>query len=73
MLHTYKATVDQKGNLQLPENLTLPSGSQVLITVLDKPLPDTANDETLLSEQALAKDWNKPEEDEAWETLQQEQ
>ena len=73
MLHTYKATVDQKGNLQLPENLTLPSGSQVLITVLDKPLPDTANDETLLSEQALAKDWNKPEEDEAWETLRQEQ
>ncbi|UYM18552.1 hypothetical protein [Endozoicomonas euniceicola] len=73
MLHTYKATIDQKGNLQLPENIVLPSGSQVLITVLDKPLPDTVNDEALLSEQALAEDWNKPEEDKAWESLQQEQ
>ena len=74
MLQTYKATVDNKGNLQLPENLVLPSGSQVLITILDKPSQQQpANEEALLSESALAEDWSKPEEDEAWESLQSEQ
>jgi hypothetical protein len=76
VLQTYKATVDNKGNLQLPENLVLPTGSQVLITILDKPTPqeqEPVNEETLLSEPALAVDWNKPEEDEAWEFLQSEQ
>ena len=73
MLETYKATVDHKGDIQLPENLILPSGSQVLITILDKPVAGPVNDEALLSERALAEDWNRPEEDEAWESLQPEQ
>ena len=73
MLNTYKATIDQQGQLQLPHNLKLPCGSKVLITVLDEPSSPIANDEALLSESALSEDWNKPEEDEAWEFLQKEQ
>jgi hypothetical protein len=33
-------------------------------------LPKQAIENALLSEKALAKDWNKPEEDEAWSHLQ---
>ena len=73
MLQTYKVTVDHKGDLKLPKNLVLPSGSQVLVTILDESAPDSINDEGLLSEKALAEDWDKPEEDEAWESLQPEQ
>lgn len=73
MLQTYKATVDNQGNLKLPDHLVLPSGSQVLITILDDKTDQPINDEALLSESALAEDWNKPEEDEAWESLQPEQ
>ncbi len=33
-------------------------------------LKNNTEDTTLLSEQALAKDWNKAEEDKAWENFQ---
>jgi hypothetical protein len=33
-------------------------------------IPKQAIENALLSEKALAKDWNKPEEDEAWSHLQ---
>ena len=35
----------------------------------DKTITDGIDDATLMSEPALAEDWNKPEEDEAWEHL----
>ena len=73
MFQTYKATVDNQGNLKLPDNLVLPSGSKVLITILEESPGQQVNDEALLSEPSLAADWNKPDEDEAWECLQQEQ
>jgi antitoxin component of MazEF toxin-antitoxin module len=34
-----------------------------------KPTPSKTNDTALLSESVLAKDWNRPEEDEAWAEL----
>jgi len=40
-----------------------------LVTILDE-IPVAAHEMLLLSEQALAKDWNRPEEDEAWAHLQ---
>jgi hypothetical protein len=46
-------------------NKPLPAG-RALLTLLT-PL---ANEEALLSEAALAEDWLKPEEDEAWAALQ---
>ncbi len=69
MLQTYEATIDKKGRIRLKEPITLPAGYRVLVTVLEEPalpIPETA----LLSEQALAEDWNRPEEDAAWAHLQ---
>lgn len=67
MRPTIEAEVDEKGNIKPKEPVSLPPGSQLLITVLDGfPTPETA----LLSEASLAADWNRPEEDAAWADLQ---
>ncbi len=70
MLQTFEAIIDQQGQVRPVEPIKLPPGQRVLVTILDKPIinvPETA----LLSEAALAEDWNRPEEDEAWSYLQQ--
>lgn len=72
MLNTYVAETDEQGNLQLPKGLRLTEGCRILITVLDDASKPKANDEALLSESALREDWDKPEEDEAWDCLIQE-
>ena len=77
MLNTYVAETDEQGNLNLPEGMRLPEGCKVLITVLQeealkKTSPQKANDEALLSESALEEDWDKPEEDDAWNCLNRE-
>ena len=69
MFQTFEAVTDEQGNICLVEPIRLPAGQRVLVTILDGPIisvPETA----LLSEPALAEDWNRPEEDEAWSHLQ---
>ena len=69
MLQTYEATIDKNGQIRLKKPVRLPTGYRVLVTILDEPeiiVAETA----LLSEAALAKDWNRPEEEEAWSHLQ---
>ena len=70
MLQTLEATIDEHGNVRLLNPVRLPSGRRVLVTILDEEpvtgLPETA----LLTERALAQDWNRPEEDAAWSHLQ---
>lgn len=71
MFQTLEAVTDEQGNVRLTEPVKLPSGWRLLVTILEEPtidVPETA----LLSEVVLAKDWNRPEEDEAWSHLQQE-
>ena len=65
MRTTIEAEVDEKGNIRPKEPVTLTPGSQLLITVVGVPTAETA----LLSEAALATDWNRPEEDAAWADL----
>jgi hypothetical protein len=70
MIQTIEAIIDQHGNLQLLEAVRLPAPRRALVTILEE-APATAIAETaLLSEAALAVDWNRPEEDEAWSYLQ---
>jgi hypothetical protein len=69
MLKTYEAVVDNQGNIRLVEPVELPTGKRILITILDEP-PVADIEAALLSEAALAGDWNRPEEDEAWSHLQ---
>ncbi len=42
--------------------------SWAILTILDESAP--ADETALLSEQSLAEDWNRPEEDAAWSYLQ---
>ncbi|GAB4456680.1 MAG: hypothetical protein OHK0029_15080 [Armatimonadaceae bacterium] len=79
-METVEATVDEQGNIHLLEPLRKGRQRRALITILDEPprpiretkLP-SAPDTALLSEPALFVDWNRPEEEEAWDHLQSEQ
>lgn len=71
MIRTVEAMIDKQGNVRLLESVHLPTTRRALVMILEEHpvagVPETA----LLSEAALAEDWNRPEEDEAWAHLQQ--
>lgn len=71
LLKTFEGFIDEHGTISLKEPVDVQSPCRVLITVLgdlDEDIPETA----LLSEDALAEDWNRSEEDLAWRHLQPE-
>jgi len=65
--------VDEGGRVRLLEDVKLPKARRALVTLLEEPARYDATETALLSELALAKDWSRPEEDEAWSHLQSEQ
>ena len=68
MIRTLEATIDERGTVQLQEAVTLTGLHRAFVTILDEePHPNAT---ALLSEAALAEDWNRPEEDAAWSHLQ---
>ncbi len=68
MTQTIDVEIDAAGVIHpVAPNQALPPGRAKLTYYLP------ANEEALMSEQALAKDWLRPEEDEAWADLQPEQ
>ena len=71
MLQTYKALVDKDGNLRRLESVRLPADRRSLVGLPDEEPTGGHSETALLSEQSLAEDWNRPEEDEAWFHLQQ--
>lgn len=73
MIQTLEAVIDGNGNVRLLESLRLPKGNRALVTVLDEKSHADISETALLSEVALAEDWMRPEEDEAWLHLQSEQ
>jgi len=71
MMKAIEAVIDASGQVHLKENIRLCGPRRAIVTILDDEA--TVVDETvLLSERALALDWDRPEEDEAWSHLQQE-
>ncbi|MEZ4266631.1 MAG: hypothetical protein R3F39_09655 [Myxococcota bacterium] len=73
MLKTVRAIIDGQGRVRLLEPVQLMGQRQALVTILeaDTDLPaGDPSDAALLSEQALAADWDRPEEDAAWAHLQ---
>jgi hypothetical protein len=67
---TVEAVIDQAGNVKILQPVPLLQGARrALLVVLDEPALATA-ETALLSEAALAEDWLRPEEDEAWAYLQ---
>ena len=67
MLKSIKAIVEENGEVHLQEPVSLPHACRAIVTIIEEPdISETA----LLSVKSLAKDWNRPEEDEAWSHLQ---
>jgi hypothetical protein len=73
MIRTLEAVIDEHGLVRLLEDIHLPAGRRALVTVLEDEPSSHLAETALLSEKALAEDWNRPEEDAAWAHLQQAQ
>ena len=58
------------GKVQLLENIHLKEARRALVTILEEEPSAKVSETALLSEQSLAEDWMRPEEDEAWSHLQ---
>jgi len=69
-LKAIEATVSPDGRIQTADPLPFTQPTKVILTVaIDQ---DEDLDLALASEAALAKDWNREEEDQAWASLQDE-
>jgi len=73
MIQTVEAVIDKQGKVQLLQSVNLPENRRALVTILEEKPTVVVSETALLSEAALAEDWNRPEEDEAWSYLQTEQ
>ena len=70
MIRTIEATIDKDGSIHLSEPVQLPEARRAIVTILEEE-PRTIPSAVLLSEESLAKDWNRSEEDKAWSHLDQ--
>jgi hypothetical protein len=68
MIKTIEAVIDREGNVRLLEPVRLASSHRAVVVILEES-PATLNETAFLSEESL-KDWNRPEEDQAWSHLQ---
>ena len=68
MIKTVEAVIDAKG-VHLLESIEIGSARRALVLILDEPMA-AMNEAALLSEDSLAQDWNRSEEDAAWSHLQ---
>jgi hypothetical protein len=71
MLRTVEAVIDAQGQVHLLEPVSLTGSRRALVTILEEERDTSVHEAALLSEAALAEDWNRPEEDVAWSHLQQ--
>ena len=72
MIQTVEAVIDEQGKVQLLQTVRLPQSRRALVTILEEEPSAVISETALLSEQSLAEDWNRLEEDEAWSYLQSE-
>lgn len=72
MSQTVEAIIDESGMVKVLNNLRLPRGRRAIVTVLDEKSVPHDSETALLSEESLAVDWLRDEEDEAWSHLQSE-
>jgi hypothetical protein len=70
MIRTIEAIIDETGRVQLLENVRLKEARRALVTILEEEPNAKISETALLSEQSLAEDWMKPEEEAAWSHLQ---
>jgi hypothetical protein len=70
MIQTIEAVIDEQGRVRLLGNVQLRAPHRALVTILEEAPAERVRETALLSEAALAEDWNRPEEDAAWSYLQ---
>ncbi|OQX03684.1 MAG: hypothetical protein BWK73_38725 [Thiothrix lacustris] len=68
MFQAVEAEIDQDGKVKLKEPIRLKDKHKALVIILDQ--SEGIAELALLSEAALAKDWNRAEEEEAWQAFQ---
>ncbi|NPA90572.1 MAG: hypothetical protein GXO55_03850 [Chloroflexi bacterium] len=73
MVRVVEAVVEHGGKVRLLEPVQLSRPTRAFVLILDEEPEEAIPETLLLSEAALAVDWERPEEDEAWIHLQQEQ
>ena len=67
---TVEAVINPSGIVRILQPGAILTTRRALVTILDEPVVEVG-ETALLSEAALAEDWLRPEEDEAWSYLQQ--
>ena len=67
-MFTVEAVIDEQGNVKILQPFAFQGARRALVVVLDEPALPVA-ETALLSEAAIAEDWLRPEEDEAWSYL----
>ncbi len=67
MIRSIEAIIKADGEIVLNRKIRLKHSHRAIVTILDEA---DAPDVTLMSEDALGKDWNRLEEDAAWSHLQ---
>ena len=70
MTTAVEAMIEKDGTVRLLEEIPLAGPRRALVIILEEEPAVLPNETTLLSEAALAEDWNRPEEDAAWSYLQ---
>ena len=70
MIQSVEAIIDPEGNVYLLESVKLSSSKKAIVTILEENPRISTSETALLSEATLAKDWLRPEEDEAWHWCQ---
>jgi hypothetical protein len=70
MIKTVEAVIQEDGAIRLLEAVSVTEARRALVTILDEAPSAAVTETALLSESALAEDWNRPEEDAAWAHLQ---
>lgn len=68
MIRSFEAIIEPNGEVRPIEPIVVTSPCRALITIFEEAPQDF--DAALLSEAALATDWNRAEEDAAWAHLQ---
>jgi len=69
MIRTIEAVIDEHGTVRLLGAVHLPSARRALVTILEDEPAAQVCEAALLSEAALATDWDRPEEEAAWSHL----
>jgi len=72
MIRTVEGVLNPDGVVRLLESVPVAGARRALVMILDEEPSPQSNETALLSEAALAEDWNRPEEDAAWAHLQPE-